>query len=161
MCKFTQDLMMSFGRAMRDFALPPPPSVPLPSSPPLQNKNHHCTGKTHSLQKTTAIRVSSPFVNAYCIFIITNHVQSLVTTGIKKHDSLYITFKTFICIICHIISISKLAYLLLLIMYNYPCIREGETRPPWVIAPPLHIPPLHAHAPKQSSDYDLCNILMW
>ena len=52
---------MSFGRAMRDFALPPPPSVPLPSSPPLQNKNHHCTGKTHSLQKTTAIRISSPF----------------------------------------------------------------------------------------------------
>ena len=52
---------MCFGRAMRDFALPPPPSVPLPSSPPLQNKNHHCTGKTHSLQKTTAIRISSPF----------------------------------------------------------------------------------------------------
>ena len=53
---------MSFGRAMRDFALPPPPSVPLPSSPPLQNKDHHCTGKTHSFQKTTAIRVSRPFV---------------------------------------------------------------------------------------------------
>ena len=61
MCIFTQDLMMCFGRAMRDFALPPPPSVPLPSSPPLQNKNHHCTGKTHSLQKTKAIRISSPF----------------------------------------------------------------------------------------------------
>ena len=61
MCIFTQDLMMCFGRAMRDFVLPPPPSVPLPSSPPLQNKNHHCTGKTHSLQKTTAIRISSPF----------------------------------------------------------------------------------------------------
>ena len=67
---------MSFGRAMRDFALPPPPSVPLPSSPPLQNKNHHCTGKTHSFQKTTAIRISRPFVKKltrnynsfYCIF---------------------------------------------------------------------------------------------
>merc|ERR1712155_42801 len=53
--------MMCFGRAMRVFVLLPPPSVPLPSSPPLQNKNHHCTGKTHSLQKTTAIRISSPF----------------------------------------------------------------------------------------------------
>ena len=35
MCIFTQDLMMCFGRAMRVFVLPPPPSVPLPSSPPL------------------------------------------------------------------------------------------------------------------------------
>ena len=52
---------MCFGRAMRVFVLPTPPSVPLPSSPPLQNKNHHCTGKLHSLQKTTTIRISSPF----------------------------------------------------------------------------------------------------
>ena len=40
----------------------PTPSVSSPPIlPPLQNKNHHCTGKTHSLQKTTAIRISSPF----------------------------------------------------------------------------------------------------
>ena len=36
MCIFTQDLMMCLGRAMRVFVLPPPPSVPLPSSPPLR-----------------------------------------------------------------------------------------------------------------------------
>ena len=40
----------------------PTPSVSSPPIlPPLQNKDHHCTGKTHSFQKTTAIRVSRPF----------------------------------------------------------------------------------------------------
>ena len=40
-----------FSHPLRQF-----PSHP----PPLQNKNQPCTCKTHSLQKTTAIRISSP-----------------------------------------------------------------------------------------------------
>ena len=43
------------------FCTPTPSVSSPPILPPLQNKNHHCTGKTHSLQKTTALRISSPF----------------------------------------------------------------------------------------------------
>ena len=96
MCKFTQDLMMSFGRAMRDFALPPPPSVPLPSSPPLQNKNHHCTGKTHSLQKTTAIRISSPFPTFFVLQSMTSDEVDFSTfiIWVSKSSNLQNCIKT-------------------------------------------------------------------
>ena len=77
---------MCFGRAMRDFALPPPPSVPLPSSPPLQNKNHHCTGKTHSLQKTTAIRISSPFCDVKA-GIVQSREKFRLESGIVQNGS--------------------------------------------------------------------------
>ena len=50
MCIFTQDLMMCFGRAMRVFVLPPPPSVPLPSSPPCRTKTIIAQAK-HTLYK--------------------------------------------------------------------------------------------------------------
>ena len=87
MCKFTQDLMMSFGRAVRDFALPPPPSVPLPSSPTLQNKDHHCTGKTHSFQKTTAIRVSRPFSISYSKIEMFNYICKCMFKFLHKNKT--------------------------------------------------------------------------
>ena len=77
MCKFTQDLMMSFGRAMRDFALPPPPSVPLPSSPPLAEQKPSLHRQNTLFTKDHSYKNFQPLLHIRHLFFCFDNISKM------------------------------------------------------------------------------------